>query len=113
MAGCISATVRGSGLRVSGASSSSAWWPAAAMRQAVARPTAPAPATTTSTSQRFCFIGLAMQDSVQLRHDGAVAIITLDRPAKVNALDRPMLDRLIALLDEIARSGTVRAMVLT
>jgi 2-(1,2-epoxy-1,2-dihydrophenyl)acetyl-CoA isomerase len=54
-----------------------------------------------------------MQDSVQLRHDGAVAIITLDRPEKVNALDRPMLDRLIALLDEIARSGSVRAVLLT
>ena len=54
-----------------------------------------------------------MQDSVHLRRDGAVAIITLDRPEKVNALDRPMLDRLIALLDEVARSGTVRALLVT
>jgi len=54
-----------------------------------------------------------MQEYVQLRRDGAVAIITLDRPEKVNALDRPMLDRLIALLDEVARSGTVRALLVT
>src|SRR5262245_36147997 len=83
------------------------------MRQAVARPTAPAPATTTSTSRRFCSIGLVMQNSVQFRRDGAVAIITLDRPEKVNALDRPMLDRLIALLDEVGRSGNVRALLIT
>jgi len=54
-----------------------------------------------------------MQDAVQFRRDGAVAIITLDRPEKVNALDRPMLDRLIALLDEVARSGTARALLIT
>ncbi|MET0482518.1 MAG: enoyl-CoA hydratase-related protein [Aestuariivirgaceae bacterium] len=54
-----------------------------------------------------------MQETVHLRRDGAVAIITLDRPEKVNALDRPMLDRLIGLLDEIARSGGVRAVLLT
>jgi 2-(1,2-epoxy-1,2-dihydrophenyl)acetyl-CoA isomerase len=54
-----------------------------------------------------------MQNSVQFRRDGAVAIITLDRPEKVNALDRPMLDRLIALLDEVGRSGTVRALLIT
>jgi 2-(1,2-epoxy-1,2-dihydrophenyl)acetyl-CoA isomerase len=54
-----------------------------------------------------------MQEYVQLRRDGAVAIITLDRPEKVNALDRPMLDRLIALLDEVARSGTARALLIT
>jgi 2-(1,2-epoxy-1,2-dihydrophenyl)acetyl-CoA isomerase len=54
-----------------------------------------------------------MQDSVQLRREGAVAIITLDRPEKVNALDRPMLDRLIALLDEVGRSGNVRALLIT
>jgi 2-(1,2-epoxy-1,2-dihydrophenyl)acetyl-CoA isomerase len=54
-----------------------------------------------------------MQDFVQLRRDGAVAIITLDRPEKVNALDRPMLDRLIALLDEVGRSSDTRALLIT
>jgi 2-(1,2-epoxy-1,2-dihydrophenyl)acetyl-CoA isomerase len=54
-----------------------------------------------------------MQDRVQFRRDGAVAIITLDRPEKVNALNRPMLERLIALLDMVAASGEVRALLMT
>jgi 2-(1,2-epoxy-1,2-dihydrophenyl)acetyl-CoA isomerase len=54
-----------------------------------------------------------MQDSVHLRQDGAVAIITLDRPEKVNALNRPMLDRLIAVLDTVAASADTRALLIT
>jgi 2-(1,2-epoxy-1,2-dihydrophenyl)acetyl-CoA isomerase len=54
-----------------------------------------------------------MQDAVQFRQDGAVAIITLDRPEKVNALNRPMLDRLIGLLDAVAASAGTRALLIT
>jgi 2-(1,2-epoxy-1,2-dihydrophenyl)acetyl-CoA isomerase len=54
-----------------------------------------------------------MQNSVQLRQDGAVAIITLDRPEKVNALDRAMLERLIVLLDAAAGSAATRALLIT
>jgi 2-(1,2-epoxy-1,2-dihydrophenyl)acetyl-CoA isomerase len=54
-----------------------------------------------------------MQNSVQLRQDGAVAIITLDRPEKVNALDRAMLERLITLLDATAGSAATRALLIT
>jgi 2-(1,2-epoxy-1,2-dihydrophenyl)acetyl-CoA isomerase len=54
-----------------------------------------------------------MQDTVQFRRDGAVAIITLDRPEKVNALNRPMLERLIAHLDMIVASAELRALLIT
>ena len=43
---------------------------------------------------------------------GAVATLTLDRPAKLNALDRPFWSDLLAALDAIAAEGSVRAIVL-
>ena len=53
-----------------------------------------------------------MQDTVQFRQEGTVAIIS-DRPEKVNALDRPMLERLVALLDAVAASPGIRALLIT
>lgn len=48
----------------------------------------------------------------QARH-GAIALLTLDRPARLNALDAPLIDALHAALDAIATDPAVRAVVLT
>lgn len=42
---------------------------------------------------------------LQLSDDGRVATILLDRTAKLNALTLPLLERLIALCDEVERSS--------
>ncbi len=44
---------------------------------------------------------------------GAVATITLNRPAALNALTIPMKERLLAVLGEVGADATVRAVVLT
>src|SRR5215813_13520707 len=46
------------------------------------------------------------------RRDG-VAILTLNRPHKLNALDYATVDRLAALLDAIEHDGSIRAVILT
>ena len=55
-----------------------------------------------------------MQDSTVLheRADG-IAILTLNRPDKLNALDYGTIDRLMALLDAIEDDPAVRAIILT
>jgi len=50
---------------------------------------------------------------VQIRRDGPVAIITLNRPAVLNALHRAMFRALAHGLDELARDATVRVLLLT
>ena len=50
---------------------------------------------------------------VVVRVDDAVATITLDRPAALNALTIPMKERLLVALRELAASPTVGAIVLT
>jgi 2-(1,2-epoxy-1,2-dihydrophenyl)acetyl-CoA isomerase len=51
--------------------------------------------------------------SVKLHVDGAVAIITLDRPARLNALDGPMRRRLRTVLDRVSEDPSVGAVVLS
>lgn len=50
---------------------------------------------------------------VRSERRGAVALLTLDRPAALNALDRATLERLRARVAEVAADGAVRALVLT
>ncbi|WP_201445556.1 enoyl-CoA hydratase [Belnapia sp. F-4-1] len=50
---------------------------------------------------------------VTRRDEGAVAIITLDRPAARNSLSRAMLAALQATLDEVAADERIRCVVLT
>ena len=50
---------------------------------------------------------------VTVRVDGAVATITLDRPAALNALTIPMKERLLVALREVAAMPAVGALVLT
>lgn len=50
---------------------------------------------------------------VDVAVDGHVAVITLARPDKLNALDLPMLSHLAAAFDVVESDGAVRAAVLT
>jgi len=55
-----------------------------------------------------------MPDRVLLREDrGAVAILTLNRPEKLNALSNELISELMAALDDIERDSSVRAIVIT
>lgn len=51
-------------------------------------------------------------DSVQLTRDGGVAILTLNRPAVLNAIDAPMAELFLAQVKTIAASRDVRAILL-
>lgn len=50
---------------------------------------------------------------VLLERRGAVGLITLNKPAKLNAWDRPMRDEIVAALRRYDADGTVRAVVMT
>ncbi|HVW53774.1 MAG TPA: enoyl-CoA hydratase/isomerase family protein [Trinickia sp.] len=52
-------------------------------------------------------------DSIKLEANGSVAIVTLARPEKLNALTPAMLTRLEAIADELDASNEYRAVVLT
>ena len=49
---------------------------------------------------------------IDLQRDGAVACLFLDRPAKANALDSALLERLAESLESLAGDGGLRAVVL-
>ena len=53
-----------------------------------------------------------MSDIVKLEVDRHIAVVTLDRPP-VNAFDRALRDRVIAVFDEISERDDVRVAVLT
>lgn len=54
-----------------------------------------------------------MVETVLLSRQGAVALLTLNRPQKLNALDYATNDRLLALLDVIEADPGIRALVIT
>jgi enoyl-CoA hydratase len=54
-----------------------------------------------------------MSDAVQLAVTGEIALLTLNRPDKLNALNYDMIDRLMERLDEIEGASGVRAVILT
>ena len=51
--------------------------------------------------------------SVNVERDGAIAIVTIDRPKVLNALDSATLDGLRVALEDLRRDDSVRALVLT
>jgi enoyl-CoA hydratase/carnithine racemase len=53
-----------------------------------------------------------MSDTVLLSRADAVATVTLNRPERLNALDKPMWRRLSAAMAEIAADGALRCAVL-
>lgn len=54
-----------------------------------------------------------MSDLIKLSLDGPIATLELNRPEKLNALNREMLDALIAALDRIETDPDLRVLVLT
>lgn len=50
---------------------------------------------------------------VKLERRGAVALVTLNRPEALNALNRALRAALVRVFDELARDDSVRAVVLT
>jgi enoyl-CoA hydratase len=56
---------------------------------------------------------LKMSDTVLLAVTDEIALLTLNRPDKLNAINYEMVDRLMALLDEIEVMADVRAVILT
>lgn len=54
-----------------------------------------------------------MTDIVRMDVQGAIALLTLNRPDKLNALNYATNDRLLALLDVIEADPTIRAVIVT
>ena len=50
---------------------------------------------------------------VKLERDGALALVTLNRPERRNALDKAMIDALHGVIDALAEDESVGAMILT
>ena len=50
--------------------------------------------------------------NLQIAHEGAIAIVTLNRPERRNALSLELMLELIAALDEIGRNREIRAVIL-
>ncbi len=54
-----------------------------------------------------------MADPVILTRSGSIATVTLNRPAKLNALDLPLIEALVATGEALKQMRDVRAVVLT
>src|SRR3954468_17577265 len=54
-----------------------------------------------------------MSEPILLEASDAVALVTLNRPDRLNALNYTLIDRLMAVLDRIEIDDTVRAVILT
>jgi enoyl-CoA hydratase/carnithine racemase len=54
-----------------------------------------------------------MSDPVLMEVRGNIAVLTLNRPDKLNALSYALIDRLMRLLDAIENDAAVRAVILT
>jgi enoyl-CoA hydratase len=55
----------------------------------------------------------AMSDPILFRAEERMAFLTLNRPAKLNAIDYAMADALLAALDRIETDDTIGAVILT
>ena len=52
-------------------------------------------------------------DKILLTHNGAASTIVLNRPAKLNALDHDMIERLVRICQEVELRDETRAVILT
>ncbi len=51
--------------------------------------------------------------SIELRNDGGVAVLTINRPEVMNAIDDTTRADMIAALDQVSRDHAIKALVLT
>src|SRR5258707_6619974 len=51
--------------------------------------------------------------NILVRTEGAVGIITLNRPQALNALNSPMMDELAVVLDGFEADGAIRCVIIT
>ncbi len=56
---------------------------------------------------------MSTAEKMRIERKGAVATIVFDNPERMNIIDTPSLERLAALLGEIERDGSVRALIIT
>lgn len=56
---------------------------------------------------------MVIDDVVIVERDGPTAIIRINRPRKLNALNRPIFDAMMARLDDIERDESLRAAIIT
>ena len=54
-----------------------------------------------------------MDDTVVMERVGPVAVLRLNRPAKLNAISYAMADRLLALLDRVEADAGLHAVIIT
>ena len=52
-------------------------------------------------------------ETLRIERDGTLAIITLDRPDQLNAVNTPMIKDLIAVFDVTDRDDDIRAVIMT
>lgn len=52
-------------------------------------------------------------ETITLETSGPVAVLTLNRPERLNAMNKPMLDEMLAACDAVEADPAVRALVLT
>ena len=52
-------------------------------------------------------------ESITLDVDGPVAVLTLNRPSKLNAMDQSMLREMMSACDRVEADDSIRALVLT
>ncbi|HEU4884130.1 MAG TPA: enoyl-CoA hydratase/isomerase family protein, partial [Longimicrobium sp.] len=56
---------------------------------------------------------MSLYETLRVEQDGAVAILTIDRPEKRNALSGQVRAELVAALDALRDDGLVRVLVIT
>ena len=52
-------------------------------------------------------------ENIEVAHEDAVVIVTINRPKVLNALNRQTIDELHQVMAEVARSESIRCVVLT
>ena len=52
-------------------------------------------------------------DNLLLERDGASAVVTINRPQVLNALNSPTIDELRRVILELKRDGAVRSVIIT
>ena len=55
----------------------------------------------------------AISDQLQLAEHEDIGVLTINRPAALNALNEPLLNELLGFLEQAAKEGKYRALILT